>query len=276
MEVPSRPCARAGLTISLARSSPKSRFTGFIPFQTYSVFASMPQYRCEICSYREGNIRLFVKHLRRHERARADFSVSCPKCPKKLPDSRSWLRHLLTPHETKESASSLPSASRSTDDPDICPQSADEPSPASVILDVSSHEPNSEERSSSAEKTAKFLLAREFKSFGKTVVAECNEALQASCKHAHSDIDPDSVPSIASLNEADRTSKRQDHARKNLMMVEAETITLGSGTDGKVQSYQFVPVSKQLEVLLRDESFRSQLFSERGGKCRPTKCKNIL
>ena len=230
------------------------------------------------CSYRETNLRLYTKHLRRHEQAGTPITLSCPKCQKRLPHSRAWSRHLRV-HEIQEQ--------KNAGNSDVCedaqsegsvPQNACREDSAECLgeeHDVEMHSPVGERKEQrTCGSVTEFILklrARnvpqdvcdevvgEMKAFASQVVSECSKSLQASCTSAHPNVDAKSLPSVAALYAADQRWKQDRTARRDLLMIEPDTVVLGHSADGKAQSLQFVPVTKQLEALLADPSFKEQI-----------------
>ena len=213
------------------------------------------------------------------------MTLSCPKCPKRLSHTRAWRRHLRI-HEIQEQRTTRESdAFEGAQSEGSVPQNACEEECAQCLREE--HEPEihspagEREDQRTSESVAEFILklrARnvpqnvcdeivgEMKVFASQVASECSKTLQACCPSAHPDVDAKCLPSVAALYAADQRWKQDDTARRDLMMVDPETVILGHSDDGKVQSMQFVPVIKQLEAMLADPTFKEQMKKNDGSR----------
>ena len=62
----------------------------------------MEDYECTRCSFKISNLRLFVKHVRRHERNNPYFTFTCKACNIVFSSSRLWHVHETKHHSHSE------------------------------------------------------------------------------------------------------------------------------------------------------------------------------
>ena len=103
-------------------------------------------------------------------------------------------------------------------------------------------------------------IVEEFKKFSVDVVSDVRDQL---CPDHQGEVDVDvkALPSVAPLYRIDNNIKQDYFARKKLLMVPPETRTLPSD-DGKRRTFQFVPVTKQVESVLKIKNFREAVLSD--------------
>lgn len=94
----------------------------------------------------------------------------------------------------------------------------------------------------------------EFKAFSNRI---SNELGHESQRKGSLPVDIKDLPSVKEVYMVDSSSKLEGYAQKELLMVSPETIKLGESKNGKPQTIQFIPVTKQLEAIFSSDRFQS-------------------
>ena len=242
-------------------------------------------YQCEKCQFSSESIHKFLKHLRRHENADPYILIKCHVCQKQIVGSQSWARHVKR-HKGQGSNTCEDDTFEETVDRPVqqntggadqdhgtdgqAHSSAEQYEGASSCSGVkqptvcSDSEPNAavhllmKLRARNVPEKVCAEVAEGMKTFAAEVVRECSDSIAASCHQQHENVEPKSLPSVSQLYEVDTAAKFESYTRKRFNMVPPQTIVLGKSMNGRVESFQYVPLSKQLEALCDKDAFQKQ------------------
>ena len=231
---------------------------------------------CPICHVTCENIHLTAKHVSTEHEHVVGFSVTCIYCSKVFLQCKKWKRHVIEVHsvshdqqrvhfDQKDTQRKLASTCQTTlsgsslyvvDDAAPGPSSS-----SSVTVEQESHCVDVHE----LQHPADFLLDLKttglsdkhcdslvdyFGKFAHNVAGECVRSI---ARDGHVNIS--TLPSLKSLEAARSSCALNLHASRNLLCVSPHQVSLGKTKNGKLLSYQYISLTKQLQNLFVSKRF---------------------
>ena len=245
----------------------------------------MENYECPRCSFKITNLRLFIKHIRRHERNDPYFTIACKMCNKVLAGTRNWQIHVTKYHvrlghcdPSKEAnMPSLHSDPQANETQDACvpPEChlTRESSPDAIDPDASCTDASDgshmdvgsfvmDLRSRNVPQKVCDEVVDQLKKFAGQLASEY-QACVANCRDGEN-VDISTLPSVSALDEVSNVKRQDKYARRKLGMVPPETKVLKSENDESKDTFQFIPVTQQIKSLFSNKSFADAFIEATG------------
>ena len=233
-------------------------------------YASLQEkFKCDFCTASFKTFRVYAIHLRSHQNEPL-FVLRCNNCPRKYTSVRYWRQHVLTCCNYSDEAGCSSSGTL-----DACVDTESHLSAEPHECDLSNEIHGQDLSAASKYEDTLADNEREISSFlchlrcdrnlteaGCIEVADfvnrfCSKSARESREFPH--LPPETLP--ASTSAGSWTAYRLRKIFKNTS-VEPRTVDLGLNSDGIRQSFQYVPVLKQLSVLLEHEELKNVFEGE--------------